>query len=117
LTTDPGNHDARVAKSGRALKSVTFVVAASMALIFAAPTAPIARGQSLDGRPKDVSIDELKRFYLACDRAASDGRLDTAAFMQCSIVYEELKRRAFGGDFGKLLAWWREQPAVRSVGR
>jgi hypothetical protein len=87
------------------------------ALMFVSLAAPMAHGQSPDGGPQAVLIDELKSVYLSCSSAAADGRLDTAAIMQCSIVYEELKRRAFGGDFGRLLAWSRAQPPMQSAGR
>ncbi len=61
------------------------------------------------------SVAELKRVYLACDQAAADGRLTSAGVMHCSVVYESLKRRAFGGDFDRLRAWSRAQP--KSTGR
>jgi hypothetical protein len=66
---------------------------------------------------KAVSIDALKTAYLACDQAAVEGRLSGAAVMQCSVIYEELKQRAFGGDFEKLLAWSRSIPSVRYTAR
>jgi hypothetical protein len=37
--------------------------------------------------------------------------------MKCSVVYEELKQRAFGGDFHKLLAWSKAQPPALNTGR
>jgi hypothetical protein len=51
------------------------------------------------------SVDELKRAYLACNRAASRERLASVQVAHCSLVYEELKQRTFGGDFERLLAW------------
>lgn len=61
------------------------------------------------GAPQQLTVDELKRAYLACNRGALDDRLGTAGIIRCSLIYEELKRRAFGGDFGKLLVWSRSQ--------
>ncbi|MCL4799280.1 MAG: hypothetical protein KJ025_06810 [Burkholderiales bacterium] len=84
---------------------------ASAALVVS--TAPAAHAESRAAAPEDLRIDELKRVYLSCNSAALRGRLDTAAVRQCSVVYEALKRRAFDGDFGKLLAWSRTQPDVR----
>lgn len=52
-------------------------------------------------------IDQLKRVYLVCDRAASRQLLDVATAVHCSYVSEALLKRAFGGDFELLLAWWR----------
>ena len=34
---------------------------------------------------------------------------------QCSLVYEEFKLRAFGGDFEKLHAWWLSQRVARQT--
>lgn len=78
------------------------------ALILFALAAPAAQGQSADSG-HEASIDDLKRTYLLCDRAALGGGLSNGTIMHCSIVYEELMRRAFGGHFDKLLAWSRAQ--------
>ena len=72
-------------------------------------TAPAVRAQSPGIDPDSISIAALKRVYLACNRAVLDGWLDGAGVMQCSVVYEALKQRAFGGDFDRLLAWSRAQ--------
>lgn len=56
--------------------------------------------------PAQLSVAQLKSAYLDCDRASVRVRLAAPGIMQCSIVYEELKRRAFDGDFDKLLAWF-----------
>jgi hypothetical protein len=31
--------------------------------------------------------------------------MDAGGVMECSVIYEELKRRVFGGDFGRLREW------------
>ena len=62
-----------------------------------------------------ASIDQLKRAYLGCSREALDGGLSKPGIMHCSIVYEELKRRAFDGDFDRLLAWSRAQDPLRKA--
>jgi len=69
-----------------------------------------------------MPLPELKTTYLECERAARAGALETAAVMNCSTVYEELKQRAFGGDAEALFAWVRDQlplptPAARSSER
>lgn len=89
---------------------------AAIALILFALAAPAAQGQST-GRERETSIDDLKRAYLLCDREALGGRLTNGAIMQCSIVYEELMRRAFGGHFDKLLAWSRAQMPHEGAGQ
>jgi hypothetical protein len=51
------------------------------------------------------SPEELRTAYLACERAAVTERMDAGGVMECSRIYEELKERVFGGDFGRLRAW------------
>jgi hypothetical protein len=63
--------------------------------------------QAEPARLTALAVDELKRAYLWCDRAAANGRLRAAEIAQCSVFYEDLKRRAFDGDFERLLAWSR----------
>jgi hypothetical protein len=55
------------------------------------------------------SIDDLKRGYVACEGAALSNRLDKGDVVQCSVIYEELKHRAFGGDFQRLRAWYQSE--------
>ena len=84
----------------------------SIALTLAALLASAAHGNTKDG-----PIYVLKREYLACDRAAVNGQLSTSGIMHCSIIYEALKHRAFGGDFEKLLDWARTQESEQQAGR
>jgi hypothetical protein len=80
----------------------------------------IASGESFDGgriasqtvaQAGSVSIDELKRLYLSCSEEALSGTLSFEEILRCSAVYEELKQRAFGGDYDKFRAWSSTQPA------
>jgi len=52
-------------------------------------------------------IASLKNAYLACSGAALERKLDGGEAVVCSTVYETLLRRAFDGDFGRLLKWSR----------
>jgi hypothetical protein len=62
---------------------------------------------------QDVRLETLERAFWRCDYEATQGRLDRAAAMECSVATEALKARKFGGDFGAMLAWWREhKPAA-----
>ena len=70
-----------------------------------------------------LTVDELKLMYLECDRRASQTLLGAAEAAHCSMAAEELKQRGFGGDFGRLLAWWQAQrradaqPSAQGTGR
>jgi hypothetical protein len=66
-----------------------------------------ALGQVPEDHLKSLAVVELKSLYLACERAAMQGMLGHGDARYCSVAYEELKRRGFGGDFEKLLTWWR----------
>ena len=80
------------------------LAAAALLGAFAAAQAQPAR----DG-VGHLSVTELKRGYLACHRASMRRALAAGESMQCSMVYEELKQRAFGGDFERVLAWTHTQ--------
>lgn len=56
-----------------------------------------------------VTIEDLQTAWLRCDREASSGLVDPGTAAQCSVVHEQLLRRAFDGDFAKLLNWWKAQ--------
>lgn len=63
---------------------------------------PYAQDRVFNGRGVDVE----QTFWL-CDYAMSgEGYASTPAVL-CSAYYEELKTNAFGGDFDRLLTWWR----------
>lgn len=57
--------------------------------------------------PADAELAQLERRYLACDRIASAQRLAPGDAAECSWVSEQLLRQRFGGDFERLLQWWR----------
>lgn len=55
-----------------------------------------------------VNVEALKKHYLECERASTRGELDRDDIMACSVVYEVVKQRAFGGSYDALHAWWRQ---------
>jgi hypothetical protein len=63
------------------------------------------------------SADQLKSAYLDCDRAASGGLASAVEAAHCSVVHEELKERVFGGDFDRLLAWWKAEQVAERLSR
>jgi hypothetical protein len=50
----------------------------------------------------------LEKAFWACDHAATVGPIDTDSAIACGSVTETLKQRRFDGDFGAMLAWWRQ---------
>lgn len=56
-------------------------------------------------RISSMSIEGLKGIYLECEKAAAASKLNNGDVMYCSLVYEELKEKAFEGDFGRIRSW------------
>jgi hypothetical protein len=64
-----------------------------------------------------IPADALKREYLKCERAAAQGIQDFSTALSCSMLYEELRQRVFGGNFNALLGWWRANNGVDTATR
>lgn len=79
----------------------------------APPTTAARALGSLDA----ATADELKAAYLYCDRLARTERFDATASEACSIVYEALKARVFGGSTDRVIAWMRKQHAAAAGSR
>ena len=62
-------------------------------------------------RVRAMSIAELKGVYLGCEQSSTESRLDTGDVMYCSLVYEELKEKGFGGEFWRIRSWLEGQSA------
>ncbi len=76
---------------------------------------PSAQTAAVEREPSALSIEELKQAHLACDREAMQRALPAAEAMMCSVIYERLKQRAFGGDFDSFLAWSRANSSTPGV--
>ncbi len=50
---------------------------------------------------------DLQQIYRVCARESVAGRLSGAEITACSIAYDVLLKRQFGGDFAALLNWSR----------
>ena len=75
---------------------LTLLILSTTSATLAQSTAPIRT---------EIPLDGLKSTYLACERTALSGRMESGAIIMCSVIYEELKHRAFDGDFPRLKAW------------
>ena len=83
--------------------------ALAAAALLGALGAAQAQKQPLRDDLQHVSVEDLKRGYLACHEASMRRILDMGEAMQGSVVYEAFKQRAVGGDFGRMLAWTHAQ--------
>jgi hypothetical protein len=86
-----------------------------MRLMLAVPLALATSIAIAQNSPAVASVEELKVAYLDCEHRASKALLDTADAARCSLVYEALKQRAFGGDWTRLLTWWHGQRPAPSA--
>ena len=82
----------------------------------AAEEAAVAR--SSDGATK---IAELEKRFWICDYLGTTRGLEGPHGVTCGANYEELKQTKFGGDFEKLVTWWRlnkiaQHQALESAG-
>lgn len=84
---------------------ITARITASFVL---AALASSPRAQPPDGRHEadDREVQSLKAAYLRCDHAATERLLGIGDAATCSVIYEQLLKVGFGGDFKRLLAWW-----------
>ena len=80
------------------------------ALLLAAMLTGTAFATPSPGTPaEEPLLPVLEIVYLQCDREARQRLLGFGEAAHCSRVAEELLHRRFGGDFARLLAWWRTQ--------
>ncbi|MEP7301134.1 MAG: hypothetical protein ABI699_06370 [Caldimonas sp.] len=83
-----------------------FAFAAALSLGLLAST---GHAQPMAASLEALPLDHLKSAYLACERASSERVLDGDSFAHCAGVGDALLQRGFGGDFDRLLAWWRSE--------
>ena len=76
--------------------------------------APTAHGSIMfpDREETISSMEEmpencLKTLVVLCGRSANQGLLDLGSAAMCSMGYEALLRKGFGGSFHAMMAWWR----------
>jgi hypothetical protein len=75
------------------------------------PPVPVERFAGSFADVEQLTDAQLKRFYLECSRAAVRGRITSGDVQVCSVGYERLLQKSFGGDFRAFLDWRRQ--AVR----
>ena len=91
--------------------------AAAAGVVFVVATGPTsaqtlevgAHHEHLTRQLEVMPESSLKTIYLGCSREALQRSLGSGEIASCSIVYETLLRRGFGGDFMAVLAWSRAQ--------
>ena len=99
--------------STRSLRSPWFLYLATLVL------AGSAFAQPSDDNPVASALDDaaLESAFWTCDVLATRERLPLSVGVDCVMLTDELKRRRFGGDFSRLIAWWEEHKAIEHARR
>lgn len=72
-------------------------------------THPLADRQASLQSFESVPDGCLRAMFLMCADTSRNQLMDLGSAAACSVGYEVLLKRSFGGDFNALLAWWRSQ--------
>ena len=74
-----------------------------------------ASAEERPGAPRPMTVGatgtnaaHLEQAFWACDHAATTQGVDRTSATTCVEVSEELKQEKFGGDFERMLEWWRQ---------
>ena len=59
------------------------------------------------GHGSTARIAELEKQFWVCDYIGTTRGIEGPHGEACGVNYEELKQTKFGGDFEKLVTWWR----------
>jgi hypothetical protein len=60
----------------------------------------------------ESTVTQTERAFWICDYVATTKGINATPIEGCATVTETLKNERFGGDFLKLLGWWRERKAA-----
>jgi hypothetical protein len=66
-----------------------------------------AQALAATASPPAADLAALERRYLSCDRTTSAQRLPPSDAAECSWIAEQLLQHRFGGEFERMLQWWR----------
>lgn len=83
--------------------AAAFFVAAALGFAGSSAADEIAGQQNVA-----AEIGDLEKAFWVCDWAATTSRIDDQQAIVCGKITTELTEQKFGGDFDKLVAWWRE---------
>ena len=62
-------------------------------------------------RPLDTAATREQAFWV-CDYVATTRGVLHTPIDQCTRATENLKVHKFGGDYGRMVQWWRERKAI-----
>lgn len=80
--------------------------------------ADLPQGHPLANRSGTISSMErmpescLKSFLAECSETANERLLDLGSAAVCSMGYEALLHKSFGGSFHAMMVWWKREHEV-----
>jgi hypothetical protein len=93
------------ANSGIALRAaVLLAMACTAGFALAQDVVPPLPASGIE----EASLAELEDAFWVCDYIATTRGVTAAPRAACRSVTEEVKKRKFGGDFERFVAWWRD---------
>ena len=76
---------------------------------------PLADRQGTIARLENMPQQCLREMFRQCTDAARASLLDLGSAAACSMGYEALLRKHFGGNFQALMAWWQSEQRTASM--
>ena len=73
------------------------------------PEAPLANRAGTIASFERLPDACLKRIAIECSEATNQDVLDLGTAAICSMGYEALLAKSFGGNFNEMLAWWQSR--------
>lgn len=67
---------------------------------------PVHR-MTFDGAER--SAGEIEKAFWICDYVASTRGMEFVALDLCAAITDLIKTEKFGGDYGEMVEWWRQQ--------
>lgn len=92
-----------------------------LVLMFLGAATPSARSSTTQpATDEDLSLtsmplSRLEEHYWACDHLIAHSMPTTAEMEQCSMVYETLRQRRFGGSTEKFVQWLKQRLAPAGI--
>ena len=96
-----------VARFARAAAFVAVGAALGWNSVGTAAEEPAEAARAAEIQATGVKTAALERAFWVCDHAVTTRVVSKAEGVDCGVVAQELKNGKFGGDFERMLDWWR----------
>jgi hypothetical protein len=83
--------------------------AAALCEFEAVPEHPMANRSGTISALEHLPESCLKTLLLECSESANQQLMDLGSAAMCSMTYEALLKKGFGGSFHAFMEWWRQE--------